>query len=70
MTKEEREAYNAACIQEQTELREKLAAQHGLKQDAKFVQCWWLAWQYGHASGLHEVENFFNELVELIKEGK
>ncbi len=33
----------------------------------KNLKCFELAWSYGYSSGYSEVENYFNELVELIK---
>lgn len=26
-----------------------------------------LAWEYGHSAGLHDIHNYFSDLVELIK---
>jgi flagellar biosynthesis/type III secretory pathway protein FliH len=49
------------------EFKDKLARTHGLERDAKFEKAFALAWEYGHSSGYHEVENYFSDLVELIK---
>ncbi len=45
----------------------RLAARHGLERNAKFDKAWDLAWDYGHADGLKEVEQYFDELAELLK---
>ena len=33
----------------------------------KVIKCFDIAWDYGHSAGLHEVESYFDDLVELIK---
>ncbi len=40
---------------------------HKLPRDAKFDRAWDIAWDRGHGSGLEEVKNYFEELIELIK---
>lgn len=45
----------------------KMLAMHGLVRDAKFELAWKLAWDYGHSSGISEVELYFSELAELLK---
>jgi len=44
-----------------------LAHAYGVPRDEKFEKAWKLAWEYGHSAGYTEVENHFNDLVELIK---
>lgn len=48
-------------------LKNKLAEEHGVVGNPKLDACFDLAWQYGHACGLGEVEGFFEELVDLIQ---
>jgi hypothetical protein len=45
----------------------KLGIEYEVTDNKKFDECFRLAWDYGHSSGLHEVESYFSELVELIK---
>ena len=47
--------------------KQNMANKHGLKRDAKFGKAWRLAWDYGHSSGFSEVENYFDDLAELLK---
>ena len=50
-----------------TELRERLARKHDLPIGPRFEAVWRLAWEYGHACGLREVEIYFADLVPLVK---
>ncbi len=34
---------------------------------AKTLKAFELAWQYGHANGENSVENYFTDLIDLIK---
>jgi hypothetical protein len=43
------------------------ALKHGLKRDAKFEMAWNMAWSMGHSAGLSEVEQYFDDLAQLIK---
>ena len=49
------------------EVKARIATKHEISRGAKFEKAWRLAWEYGHSSGLPEVENYFDDLVELIK---
>lgn len=49
-------------------LQTKLSIKHSVPRNAKFDKAWRLAWEYGHSSSFEEVESYFDELVELIKE--
>lgn len=40
---------------------------HKLPRDAKFDLAWRIAWDRGHGSGIEEVKNYFEEVIELIK---
>lgn len=52
---------------EREELRKKLFKEHKVESNRKAIRCFSLAWEYGHSAGLHEVESYFDDLVELIK---
>ena len=70
MTAKQRERILAAREQETRDieaLKLRLAVRHGLERNAKFDKAWYLAWDYGHADGLKEVEQYFDELAELLK---
>lgn len=47
--------------------KEALFDNFGVKDNPKKDLCWSLAWDYGHAYGLVEVYNYFDDLVDLIK---
>ena len=47
--------------------RNKMFCNHNLEITEKSCACYQLAWEYGHSAGLYEVEQYFNELVDLIK---
>ncbi len=48
-------------------MKNRLSKDHAIPRNAKFDKAWDIAWERGHASGLHEVEAYFDELAELIK---
>jgi hypothetical protein len=51
------------------EFREALLKAHGVENNPLSSRCYELAWEHGHSSGYSEVENYFNEFVDLIKGG-
>jgi hypothetical protein len=44
-----------------------LAEEYGIISNPKFEKAFDIAWQQGHSSGYSEVENYFSDLVDLIK---
>lgn len=44
-----------------------LFAEHGVTDNPKKHQCYQVAWQLGHSSGIHEIAVYFSDIVELIK---
>ena len=66
MTRVEREAYHKKSAAEMDSLRTRLIEQYALEGNHRFDKCFAIAWNYGHSSGLSEVENYFHELVQLI----
>jgi FKBP-type peptidyl-prolyl cis-trans isomerase (trigger factor) len=52
---------------ETAEFKKKLGIEYEVTDNKNFDECFRLAWNYGHSAGFHEVESYFNELVELIK---
>lgn len=40
---------------------------YGVADNPKADMAFNLAWQYGHHAGYHEVDNYFSEIVDLIK---
>jgi len=52
---------------EAEQIKDRLAAEHGVPRDAKFDKAWSIAWSFGHRSGFSEVRCYFDEIVELIK---
>lgn len=44
-----------------------LICAHDVKNNPKARKVFELAWEHGHASGLHDVENYFEDFVELIQ---
>ena len=49
------------------ECESRLAKEHGLENHPKRDKLWSMAWEYGHSSGFYEVEQWYNELAELLK---
>jgi hypothetical protein len=50
-----------------SEFHDDLLNHYGVIDNPKANTAYNLAWQYGHSNGFHEVYNFFDDLVELIK---
>jgi len=48
------------------ESKSRLAKEYNLERNAKFEKAYALAWDYGHSSGINEVENYFHELAPLL----
>lgn len=48
------------------EHRKELAIKYHVEQNPKINMAYELAWEYGHANGFNEVENYFRDLVCLI----
>jgi hypothetical protein len=53
--------------QQEEQVKARLAAEHSIPRDAKFDKAWGIAWDLGHSSGFSEVEDYFHQIVELIK---
>jgi len=47
-------------------LREDLAKEYGVVGNPKEEKLFRMAWEYGHSSGLREVEMYYEELAELV----
>jgi flagellar biosynthesis/type III secretory pathway protein FliH len=65
--KEERAKRLAAEAKIKEDMKADLAKAYGVPRNEKFEKAWNLAWEYGHSAGYAEVENYFDDLVELIK---
>ena len=63
-----REAWHSDRTRLEGVFKADLFAEHGVTDNPKAERCWELAWEYGHPSGLMEVANYFDDLVDLIKE--
>ena len=66
LRKQEREERQREEVRQIEETKERLAKTYQIPRDIKFIKCFDLAWEHGHASGLGEVELLFNEYVTLI----
>lgn len=49
------------------EFKEKLFEMHEVENHRKRVNCFELAWKYGHSNGYVIIEEHFNNFVELLK---
>jgi hypothetical protein len=48
--------------------KDRAAESTGIPRDhPKFEVAWRIAWDLGHSSGFHEVENYFDDLSELLR---
>ena len=52
---------------EMDDLRDSLELEHGVDSSPLLRRLFQIAWNYGHDYGLHEVENQYRELFELVK---
>ncbi len=50
------------------EFKTDLFEKHGVTDNPKRENCYSIAWERGHSSGLGEVMNYFSDFVELIKD--
>lgn len=44
-----------------------MAEKYNVLGNEKFDMAYELAWSYGHSAGYDEVENYFSDIVDLIK---
>ena len=61
-------AYGVETSRLQEEFKRDLFEEHGVTGHPKAERCYSLAWVYGHSAGLDEVANYFDDLVDLIKD--
>lgn len=54
-------------MEEEKAFKNKLAEEYDVVGNPKFEKAYSLAYSYGHANGYESVENYFDELVDLIK---
>lgn len=62
-----RKAYNDRQAEIQAEFRADLEDEYETAGHPKADKLWELAWDYGHSSGLREVELHYAEFAELVK---
>jgi len=66
MTWKERKAESRRLMDEH---RTKMAEKYGVPEShPKLDKCYKLAWEYGHSAGFQEVEHYFADFVELIRD--
>lgn len=53
-------------MNEQQTFKEELFKKYAVTESEKTNRAFLLAWQMGHAYGLHEVESYFKDFLELI----
>ena len=63
----QRQAYYADKRRLEIKFRDDLAAEHGVSKNPRAEKLFEIAWDLGHAAGLHEVITYYEKLVELIK---
>jgi hypothetical protein len=61
-------AYDAELKRRNEEFKADLFEEHSVTGHPKAEKAFQLAWRYGHSSGLGEIANYFDDLVELIKD--
>ncbi len=67
LKKKNRELSGAISCAREDAFKKALAEEYGVEGNQRFEKCYSLAWSFGHSSGFSEVENYFSELVELIR---
>ena len=60
--------YNEERSKLHQEFQNDLFEDYGVTDNHKRFKCFELAWEHGHSSGLEEVDGYFGDFVELIKE--
>jgi len=63
-----RKAYNDEIARLSAEFKADLFEYHDVTGHPKAERVFSLAWDYGHSAGLGEVANYFDDLVDLIKD--
>jgi|SRR5579863_2544716 len=67
LKKKQRSLSGAISVAREDAFKAALAEEYGVKGNPRFEKCYSLAYSFGHSSGFSEVENYFSELVDLIK---
>lgn len=67
LKKKQRELSGAISCAREDAFKKALAEEYGVKGNPKFERCYSIAYSMGHSSGFSDVENYFSEIVELIK---
>ena len=52
----------------QDEFRQDLIEKYGMTGHPKANECFYKAWDFGESSGLYDVEDYFMNLIDLIKD--
>lgn len=66
--KAQRIAYGAEQSRLEQEFKTDLFEEHGVIDHPKANKCYGIAYDYGHSSGYQEIANYFDTLVDLIKD--
>jgi hypothetical protein len=66
--KQQEQDYKQERINLQNQWQQDMYELYGVTDNPKVDKAFSIAWDYGHSSGLREVENYFSEIVELIKD--
>jgi hypothetical protein len=64
--RKKREEWDADEYRLTLEFRTELAAETGLTGNPKEQILWDLVWEHGHASGLHDVYNYYLDFARLV----
>ena len=65
--KAQRKKYTDEEFNLQLQFQNDLFEEYGVSDNPKRFKCFQLAWEYGHSSGLEEVDGYFGDFVELIR---
>lgn len=67
LRKQQRELSGKISIIREEAFKKLLAEEYGVIGNPKFERCYSIAYSHGHSSGFSEIENFFSDIVDLIK---
>ncbi len=67
LKKKQRSLSGAISCAREDAFKKALAEEYGVVGNPKFNQCYSLANSFGHGAGFSEIENYFSELVQLIR---
>ncbi len=67
LKKKRRLLSGAISVAREEAFKKALAEEYGVVGNPKFEKCYSIAYSHGHSCGFSDVENFFSDIVDLIR---